>query len=465
MKRVLSLILTVIIALSLCACGGSNNEEKKPAGLQVGFGKVDITPNFSISLYGYGDYANRLSEGVVAKIYATCIAMSENDQTVLLYTLDLGACHNGLADTLRIKVSAETGIPKENLFFAATHTHSAPQAAVSNATGVELRYQQLLATATVDAAKEALADMASATILSAQPEIEGMNFVRHYKMTDGTYAGSNFGTFTNKEIEGHATEGDHKMTLVKFDRPEGKEDILLVNWAAHPDHGNTIGRKNISPDYPGFMRDKIEAETGMKVAFFSGASGNMNPNSKIAEEKHGLDVKAYGEKLADLAVAALPTLAPVEGTGVKVAPVADVTLDVDHTWDHMVKEAEEVQNASNAEYARLLCQQYDFSSDIHAGAIIRRSKAAKTGEVPLRAFSVGGIGFVNYQHEMFSENGMYIKENSPFAVTIIATANYLYMASEAAYDYRSYEADTGNFVKGSSEKLSEKFVEMLKSLA
>ena len=60
---------------------------------------------------------------------------------------------------------------------------------------------------------------------------------------------------------------------------------------------------------------------------------------------------------------------------------------------------------------------------------------------------------------------LFRSENSPFAVTIIATGNYLYMASQEAYDYRSYEADTGNYVKGSSEKLSEKFVEMLKSLA
>ena len=254
------------------------------------------------------------------------------------------------------------------------------------------------------------------------------------------------------------------MTLVKFDRPEGKEDILLVNWAAHPDHGNKIGRKNIGADYPGFMRDKIEADTGMKVAFFSGASGNMNPDSKIAAERHDLDVKAYGEKLAEFAVAALSSLAPVEGSGIKIAPVETVILDIDHSWDHMVKEAEQVENAT-ADYVYALCQQYNFSSDIHASAIIRRAKMGKTQEVPLRAFSVGGIGFINYQHEMFTESGLYVKENSPFAVTFISTGNYLYMASREAFEYRSYEADTGNFAKGSAEKLSEKFVEMLKSLA
>ena len=82
----------------------------------------------------------------------------------------------------------------------------------------------------------------------------------------------------------------------------------------------------------------------------------------------------------------------------------------------------------------------------------------------LNVFSVGEIGFVNGSYEMFSEAGMYIKEYSPFDTTVIMEGCSSYIPSAEAYDYRSYEADTGCYAKGTSEKLAEKFVEMLTAL-
>ena len=466
MKKILSILLTIAIVFGLCACGGSgNNNENKPAEcLQVGFSKIDVTPDFSVGLEGYADTATRRSEGIFSYIYITCIAMSEAGETILLYTLDFASCYEGMTELIRKTVSEATGIPQTHIFAGATHNHSAPSPMRSDPEC--LQYREIWLAAVVDSAKEALKDLAPASVLSAQPEIENMNFVRHYKMSDGTHAGSNFGSFTDSQIEGHSVEGDHKMTLVKFDRPEGKDDILLVNWAAHPDHGNKIGRNNIGADYPGALRDKVESETGLKVAFFSGASGNMNPDSKIPAEQHGLDVVQYGERLADYAIAALPTLAPVEGSGIKTMS-ASVTLDVDHSWDHMIDEAKEVYELSNINSgsANALGKQYNFSSYHQARMIIARYSYELTQDKNIHAFCVGGLGFISGDYEMFTETGMFIKENSPFTTTFIVTGNTGYLATEAAYDYRSYEADTATFAKGSAEKLGDKFVELLKALA
>ena len=49
-------------------------------------------------------------------------------------------------------------------------------------------------------------------------------------------------------------------------------------------------------------------------------------------------------------------------------------------------------------------------------------------------------------------------------VTVIITGNSGYIPSRAAYDYRSYEADTGYYARGTAEKLAEQYVEMLKAL-
>ena len=46
MKKILSLILVLTMVLALCACAGSGEEGgKTQEGLQVGFGRVNITPD------------------------------------------------------------------------------------------------------------------------------------------------------------------------------------------------------------------------------------------------------------------------------------------------------------------------------------------------------------------------------------------------------------------------------------
>jgi hypothetical protein len=46
----------------------------------------------------------------------------------------------------------------------------------------------------------------------------------------------------------------------------------------------------------------------------------------------------------------------------------------------------------------------------------------------------------------------------------IITGNSRYLPCKEAYDYRSYEADTSYFVKGTAEKLADEYVAMLNSL-
>ena len=96
--------------------------------------------------------------------------------------------------------------------------------------------------------------------------------------------------------------------------------------------------------------------------------------------------------------------------------------------------------------------------------IVSRATMPATSTMELNTFCIGDIGFVNGSYEMFCDSGKFIKENSPFATTFIMEGNYIYLATEAAYDYRSYEADTSHYVKGTAEKLAQEFVDMLKAL-
>ena len=60
MKRICCMVLTVFMLLGLSACSGSNpggsgGETAPVDGLQVGYSKVDFTPNYKVGLEGYFD--------------------------------------------------------------------------------------------------------------------------------------------------------------------------------------------------------------------------------------------------------------------------------------------------------------------------------------------------------------------------------------------------------------------------
>lgn len=464
MKKTITLLLILALVLGLCACGGGNANGK---GLQVGYCKQNLTPDFPVGLGGFADANTRKSSGVVSYVYVTCIAMSEDDNTVLLYTIDMCGLSPKCTETLCSTVSDGTGIPKENIFFGATHTHSGPSFGVDDANGG--KFDSLLLQTVLTAGKAALEDLSPATTLVSKTDVENMNFVRHYKMSDGSYAGANFGSFSTPgvTIVEHATATDPQLTLVKFDRTEDKKDVLLVNWQAHPASGNStgdIGYNNISADFVGALRDKVEKETGLQVAYFTGAGGNQNRSSQIKEEDPDLGTMEYGEKMGEYAVAALENLTPVEGSGVQSAKIT-VTAENDHAWDHMVTQAQQVVDRKNAgassSEANELARSLGFSSWHHARQTVTKAGKGPTTDITLGAFRIGGIGFISGHYEMFSDAGLYIKENSPYDTTILVTGNSGYIPSAIAYDYGSYEAHTGSYAKGTAEKLAEEFVRLL----
>lgn len=471
MKRIITLFLALVMVLSLCACAGSGeggNAETGGAaapadGLQIGYSKINITPDFSVGLGGYSDAETRRSEGFVEYIYITCVAATDGDETILVYTMDNCAASASVANMIRDVVSPATGIAEEKIFVGATHCHSCPSLTQNDPEGT--KYKQMVKDAAVQSATEALADRSPATVSAAKPEFKNMNAVRHYKMADGTYAGSNFGSFAG-EILDHATLSDYQMVLVKFDRPDDKKDVLLVNWQGHPDRGSEIGRNLIAASFVGPLRDELEKLSGMHVAYFTGASGNQNIDSKIASEAHNLNWKDYGIKMGQLANEALPQLQPVEGSGIATTRVM-FEAEIDHSWDHLLNEAKAVYDlwkSAGKSAGDALGKQYNFTSSYQARSIISRAGQGKTTKLELNAFRIGGIGFTTGTYEMFSDQGLYVKENDPFDYTFIITGNSGYIPSMAAYDYRSYEADTGTFAKGTAEALGEKYVEMLKSI-
>ena len=472
MKKI-ALILCFVMLLGMFGCSGDapkNTENQRsttdPTGAGVntfsaGYARECVTPSYSIGLAGYGNDAERPSQGVLDDIYVTCVAVSDAEgNTVLFYTADFISVDLTFTSTVKDAVSKETGVPKENIFFSTTHNHSAPACSTGTMSGTVKK-------AAVNTAVQALADRSAAQVQIASIETEKLNFVRHYLTDKGTYMGDNYGSGTPVA---HETEADHELQLIKFDREEGIKDIAMINFQAHVNITGQYDR--ISSDYIGACRTEFEKKTDCHFAYFQGAAGNLNPTSYIGEENFtsANDYLAHGKELARYAANALNKNAETIDPGsIKITT---------ETYTATVRK----DTAEFAAAAVLFKQVYDETGDaskarqasgglVHSiyavNGINMRRNMGDTKDFDVTAISFGDLSFVVAPYEMFDTHGMYIKDNTPFKMTFILGycngMNY-YIPSELSFDHGCYEVDNGWFVRGTGEELADLYVKMLNDL-
>lgn len=273
------------------------------------------------------------------------------------------------------------------------------------------------------------------------------------------------------QVEDYATEIDDEMVLVKFDRvDESKKDILLMNWQAHPCYTSDMGNGvEISADFIGTARTAIENNTGMEFIYFTGAVGNHATESHIVKDKNYLTVTEYGQKLAQIATDALPSLQKIEGEGIKTTQV-EFEYATNRDEVERLDEAKEVlkfYNEKGATQGNNKLKEMGFVGYYHANAILARAERPEKDSMELNAVYVAGMAFITAPYEMFSNASIQIKNESPFDITVVcgnANESHSYVPSDAAYDYDAYEAEISYFARGCAEDAADKFVQMLKTL-
>ena len=442
--------------------------------LRIGFGRRDLTPEYSVPLGGYGNSHMRMSQGFYSRIYATCVAITDDrDETLLLFTVDQVRSELRWTDAVRARITAQTGIPAERIMVCGTHTHSGPDigAALDDSPYFD-QYVQAL----TDAADQALSDRAAAQAYMGRTQVEGLNFVRHYKMTDGSIVGVHYGTRKGKTFAGHTMEADRTMQLLRFTR-EDKPDVLLINWQSHPLLGSTsvteAGRRQwlmVGADFVGATCDLVERESGCLVAFFQGASGNINPLSWIPEEVSPENPVEYGEEVGRYALKALAAMEPVATGSVQTRQVC-YEGQWDHSEDHKLPQAQIIKDlwekTNDADLCKQEAEKIGIHSAYHALFIVGRSKAQGSCPMELNTAAIGDVAFVFAPYEMFCNNAQAVKAQSPYAMTFVMGHSNVtcgYLASKEAFDHGCYEVDNRRFPRGTAEAAENHFHQMLRDM-
>lgn len=480
MKKLVALTLLLALVLTLCACGkdsGDNAGTKDPLDgiYAMGYARVNVTPMmYSVPLAGYGNTENRMSNGLLSYLYTTCIALTDAEgDTVLLFQNDQEGTYAGVIDPIRAEIASKTGVPVENVIVGATHTHSAPDYVNSKVNTVST-YCADLGRWMVEAAEAAMADRKEITGMSSgsiQIPVNTLNFTRHYTTEAGIVKGDNFGDLVNSDYTGHVRDADAELQIVRIQRKDA-DTVSILNFQTHPHRTGGSKKLDMSADLVGAFQENLTKATGDLTIYFTGASGNINPTSRIEKENITADFKEHGKALSDYAVKCLDENMTEHAVGDLQIINYVYVGQVNHTEDDKVEAARKVQNewTTNNDFtaAVKLANKYGINSPYHANGIISKSQLGDTYDVSVCAISIGdAIGFVTAPFEMYSEQGEFIKEHSPFARTIVITmcnGHLGYIPSELGYSYNSYGANTGKFVSGTAEKLANEYVRLLTEL-
>lgn len=485
MKKIISAVLVLLMVLSMTACGNDAAEQENAtqgsAGQSVdasgnetsgvfmaGFGMADVTPNSSVNMAGYGDHDTRLSEGFVSYLEARVVAiMDENGDKMLFIVVDTSFAYPAVGKDTIAQIEKKLGIPEDHIVLSGTHTHNSVATWVTGNSDT-VQFNKKYVDGCVKAAQTALDDLKPAEVYVGSAMTENLNFVRRYFMDDGSLTGD--GTYgTGSKIVSHETEADREVQMVKFVR-EGGKDILITNFQAHPHLEGKLS--SLSPDTIGAIRDSIEKKLDVHSLHFQGAAGNLNSSSRIDGETQTKNRIEYGGLFADFVAKEYDAMTKVKTGPIKISSMTYVG-DSNHTMDHLIIPASTVMDQFNSGMSIAECttlaQQLGLNSFYHARNIVNHSKKDREYKMDISAFSFGDVAGIVVPYEMFDTSGMEIKENSPFAKTIIAGYSYPgyqgYVPTEDAWTRGGYEVETSNYGPGNAEKLVDAYLGMLNELA
>jgi len=258
--------------------------------MKVGYAQNIITPSLErpVFLAGFGN--NRRAQTVHDDLFVRALTIQDDRTTLILAALDLiGFFSHDVRDVIRnLRASNTFTALNPEVIIASTHTHHGPDTMGlwgpdDKTCGVDPQYMA--------ATKEKIAGTILASLSAREPA--------SVKWTSVPVPGVAKNA-RNPEIV------DDELTLAQFSS-DGKVLATLFNFPCHPEvlweHN-----PNITSDYPGCLRKKVEEQTGASCIFFAGALGGMM--TPDVRDHSFEEAEIMGNELAE---EGLKALAMVEG--------------------------------------------------------------------------------------------------------------------------------------------------------
>ncbi len=377
----------------------------------AGVAQVEITPQPGIDLTGYIAREGP-SIGVHDPLFAAALVFEDGRQSAALVSCDLVGLDGTTVASVRQKIQSATGIPAGNVMLACTHTHSGPATIfVQDCGQVDPAYLAVLEDRLVEAARRASSVVQPVQVGAGSSELHGWAYDRRRQ----------------------GTTIDPQVGVIGLRDLAGKPLAVLVNYACHPVVLEPDNRL-ISADYPGTLKQSLQATLGAPVLFLTGAPGDVDPVQRGSFEA----AQAFGQALSGEALGVLEELS--FSASARLA-VESITLDLPlgeapgeeelrgliAGYQERLQELEAIQPAGGAidqEADRLKPRiRADALETRVTGAMLHwaqrtlgrvlRGQAETSVPFEVQALRLGPAAVVGVAGELFSELGQAIKKGIP----------------------------------------------------
>jgi neutral ceramidase len=395
--------------------------------------KVDITPQDSQQLLGYHA---RKSTGVHDQIYHRIVAMDDGKTEFFIISTDICLISPSQYDKLAEKLHQQLGINPLNIWWSATHTHSAPEVGPAGLPSVFLgdRYQHQFDVKYTSLVEQGLIEGVAKAKKNLAPAKLGIG-----------WGASNANINRRaRDIHGHTSLGmnpdgpvDRRIGLMRIEKADGSPLALIANYAMH---GTVMSGENlkISGDGPGVVSQYVEEKIGAPLLFINGAAGNIAPIYSVYPSPGAGRLNQFKAMLGDKILDANKKLP---------AATNQVTLKASGT----ILEIPRKEGLGWPEDLK------NYTRTTKAGTHLIK--------LPLRFLKINeDVAIWSAPLELFCEISNEVRERSPFLYTFYFgyTNGWLgYLLAEEELKYGGYEPTVSPYAPGAALSLTETVVNYL----
>ena len=426
-----------------------------PETFSAGYAIGDISPyGFRMQMYSYAK-----GQFVIDPMYITCLAMWDGNELALYYSFDTRQCDDTFTKEYKAILSEKFGVDPDKIFFNATHNHSSPDLGQRSKENVRRWYDEIMEPTLYSVTKAAILDLAPTEVYAGKATSDpGTNYVRRYFREDGSFTGIHVYETAEQEaspVVRYESEADKELRTLRFDRGDGKKDIVLANWQGHAAHGANQYKTQFTGDFVYHLRKGVQENMDVHFIYCNGASGNLNFTPKTEEDKNakyftGNYFEGVGQSLAgtvEKAVAAeekvntgaflvnhIEYVAPVK---VDDADLMEHALEVNEAckaytaangaWTSVSQQKNYIFNTFNANRTNgepLLQSTYHLSSLMTRNSYLSAKNPTTHLTIDVFAFAFGDVamGFVPY--EQFDTNAKQTRDGVEDLYKITITGGY-----------------------------------------
>ena len=495
-RRPLPLLLAAVLAAAPCGLLGAgvraadDGDNDTPRPFRAGAATACITPPLGEPIVG--GFHPFPAEHIHDDVYARCLVLDDGNTQLAVVICDLLGLHRSVSDEARRLIAMETGIPREQVLIAATHTHSATTALGQTAddrfapTLDELsNYQAFVARRIADGVRCAVNLLRPAELAVGEVQVPEHVFNRRWLMRPGSMPENPFGSAADlvkmnpprgsPNLDRPAGPIDPTLSFLAVRGVEGDPLAVLATYSLHYVGG--VPRGHVSADYFGIvckaLAGKMSPPSGAVIPadppfvamLANGTSGdinNINFREPSPRREPYQQMRMVAEDVATRIAAATSQLTysrdiPLQARYQELSVAARHPTESEAAWARAALPAADTPMTAKT------------ISEIYAERVQALARQPESFDVPLQVFGIGPVRIGTMPCEVFAEIGLAFRNRGagePSFLISLAHGYLGYLPTPRQHDLGGYETwpGTNRLERHASERMLEALVEMSESM-